>query len=136
LGVSKKIYEWTQVFSGDAEKDFLPNHMTAITQYLEYYAPFEPGLVAALATEQLNIEGLYLTSTTRQMLAQHIITLNILATVFLPVYVGLDNPTNTAIQIITDKLFRDRTLLVIANDSSCGGIPFAVATSCHSPSIK
>jgi hypothetical protein len=62
-----------------------------------------------MATEDLSIEGLYLTSTVRQMLVQHIIALNIQATIFMPLYIGLDVTTGAAVQKIIDKLFLDRT---------------------------
>jgi hypothetical protein len=109
MSISSRLFEWTQIFCGDPEKEFTAHNTAEVKRYLQYYQPIEPGLITAMATDDLSIEGLYLTSSVRQMLVQHIIALNIQATIFMPLYIGLDVTTGVAIQKIIDKLFLDRT---------------------------
>jgi hypothetical protein len=109
--IAIRIHLWTQPFTGDSMKDFTPQNVAIIRGCLETFSHIEPGLLTALNTEQLSIEGMYYTSSHRRLLAEHIIALTIQASIFAPFFVGL-NPTASKLLVsITDTLYRDRIFI-------------------------
>jgi hypothetical protein len=109
--IANRIHDWTQAFEGDPIKELTPQNVTIIRGCLETFQFIEPGLVTALNTEQLSIEGMYYTSSHRRLLAEHIIALNIQTSVFDPFFIGLNMEAGKLLVSITDNLYRDRIAL-------------------------
>ena len=106
--IAIRIHLWTQAFAGDPIKDLTPQNVAIIRGCLETFSLIEPGLLTALNTEQLSIEGMYYTSGHRRLLAEHIIALTIQTSIFDPFFVGLNIEASKLLVSITDKLYRDR----------------------------
>ena len=106
--ISQRIYEWTQIFEGPAVKQLTTEHQNIILGCLTIFHPIEPGLINAISSDRLSIEGLYFTPSHRRLLAQHIIALNIQVFVYYPFYPGVDRNVGNALVGITDQLYSDR----------------------------
>lgn len=106
--IARRIHNWTQCFEGDPLKEFTPQNVTIIRGCLDAFHLIEPGLVTALDTEQVSIEGMFYTSSHRRLLAEHIIALNLQNSIFMPFFVGLNIEAGKSLVSITDTLYRDR----------------------------
>jgi len=137
--ISQQIYEWTQIFEGPAIKQLTTEHQNIIRGCLTIFHPIEPGLITAINSDRLSIEGLYFTPSHRRLLAQHLIALNIQVFIYYPFYPGVDRNVGNALVGITDQLYSDGTspLDVKSNiNSSNSDVGHRMATSGVSTSFR
>ena len=111
--LSHYIHQWSQIFDGGAIKTLTPQHENIIKGCLDIFSPMEPGIVGALSTNQLSIEGLYYSPSLRRILAEHIIALNMHIFIFSPFFPGVDIAVGKLLVGITDQLYTNRTSLPI-----------------------
>ena len=107
--LANALHQWSQSFDGMAIKQLTTQHQNIIRGCLEIFSPMEPGIVTALNTDQLSIEGLYYTPSHRRILVEHIIALNIHIFIFSPFFPGVDVPVGKLLAGITDQLYTNRT---------------------------
>ena len=74
---------------------------------MDFFEFVEPGLPAALNMDVLSIEGLYIMSSHRRLLAAHIIALAVHVYIFLPFFTGLDPTVGSVLVEITNSLFTE-----------------------------
>jgi hypothetical protein len=108
INVANRLYEWTQIFEGDASKQLTQADVNIIKGCLDIFSPLEPGLVSAINSGLLSVEGLYYTPNHRRSLAAHIIALNIQVFIYYPAYPGIDINVGKILSGITEQLYQIR----------------------------
>jgi hypothetical protein len=122
MQIATRIHEWTRTFEGEPTKQFTHADVDTVQDYLELFAPIERGLVDAINSDQLSIEGLFYTPPYRRILASHVIALALHVCVFYKFFPGVDINAGSHLAAISAELYKDRICLsdvVLTYSSHC-----------------